>query len=188
MATMLAAQKTTAAPGLELREISVPRPGPNELLVKVRAASICGTDVHIYHWDAPWNNGRIAPPRTMGHEVCGEVAEVGSGVTKFQKGDLVSAESHIYCGACGRCRKGNGHICEKLKFFGVEADGFWADFAIIPEQNAWKNPPDMPPEMAKMLFEETRRAVLRGESLEEFLSRLTGGGLPGRKRRKGRRR
>lgn len=147
---MKAIRKMTEGPGLDLVSIPVPEPEPHEALVKVRACSMCGTDVHIYNWEHPWSEGRINPPRTIGHEVCGEVVRVGREVTLVKEGDLVSAESHIFDGTCMQCRMGNMHICQNLQFFGVDVDGFFAEYAIIPETNVWKNPPDMPVEIATL--------------------------------------
>lgn len=147
---MKAVRKMKKAPGLGLADIPVPVPKGYEVLVKVKACSLCGTDVHIYDWEHPWSEGRIFPPRTIGHEICGEVIETGSGVALVQEGDLVSAESHIFDGKCMQCRMGNMHICENLKFFGVDVDGFFAEYAVIPETNVWKNPDDMKPEIATL--------------------------------------
>ncbi|MDD1745813.1 MAG: L-threonine 3-dehydrogenase [Candidatus Methanoperedens sp.] len=147
---MKAIRKIKEGPGLEIVDISVPGPEDHEVLVKVKACSMCGTDVHIYNWEHPWSGGRIKPPRTIGHEVCGEVVEIGDEVTLVQEGDLVSAESHIFDGKCMQCRMGNMHICENLKFFGVDVDGFFAEYAVIPETNVWKNTPDMPFEIATL--------------------------------------
>ncbi len=160
--TMQAVRKLKAEPGFEFVEIPVPEPGPTDLLIKIRATSMCGTDVHIYNWEPPWSTGRFVPPKTLGHEVCGEVVEVGSSVnslqssvsgsqfSEFQIGDSVSAESHIACGACDQCQNGNGHICRNLKFFSIDTDGFWADYAILPAVSAWKNPKTMRPEIATL--------------------------------------
>jgi threonine 3-dehydrogenase len=147
---MKAVRKIKEGPGLELMDIPVPEPADHEVLVKVKACSMCGTDVHIYNWEHPWSEGRIIPPRTIGHEVCGEVIEIGKDVTLVREGDVVSAESHIFDGKCMQCRRGNMHICEDLKFFGVDVDGFFAEYAVIPETNVWKNPPDMPAEIATL--------------------------------------
>jgi len=136
--------------GLELVTTRIPEPREHEVLVKVKACSMCGTDVHIYKWEHPWSEGRIKPPRTIGHEMCGEVVETGSEVTLVREGDIVSAESHIFDGKCMQCRMGNMHICQNLKFFGVDVDGFFAEYAVIPETNIWKNPPDMPVEIATL--------------------------------------
>jgi threonine 3-dehydrogenase len=147
---MKAVRKIEEGPGLELVDIPVPEPQDHEVLVKVKACSMCGTDVHIYDWEHPWSEGRITPPRTIGHEVCGEVIEIGDDVTLVSEGDLVSAESHIFDGKCMQCRMGNMHICENLRFFGVDVDGFFAEYAVIPETNVWKNPPDMPAQIATL--------------------------------------
>jgi len=147
---MRAVRKTKEGQGLELVDIPIPDPEDHEVLVKVGACSLCGTDVHIYNWEHPWSEGRIKPPRTTGHEVCGEVVKTGKDVTLVQEGDLVSAESHIFDGKCMQCRMGNMHICQNLKFFGVDVDGFFAEYAIIPETNIWKNSPDMPVEIATL--------------------------------------
>lgn len=150
MAEMRAVRKLRPAQGFELAAVEVPRPGAGELLIKVKATSLCGTDVHIYNWEPPWSQGRFLPPKTLGHEVCGEVLDMGQGVAGFQKGDSVSAESHIYCSSCRQCGMGNQHICEQLKFFSIDTDGFWAEYAVLPVQNAWKNPPGMKPEIATL--------------------------------------
>ncbi len=148
--TMIAVRKMKSAPGLEMRETPVPKPAEGELLIKVNACSMCGTDIHIYNWDPPWSTGRFVPPKTLGHEVCGTVIEKGKKAKNIEIGDLVSAESHIYCGRCAQCKAGNGHICENLKFFSIDTDGFFADYAILPVQNAWKNPKNMKPEIATL--------------------------------------
>lgn len=150
MSSMQAVCKLKPGVGFELKEVSVPKPKQGELLVKVKATSLCGTDVHIYNWEPPWSEGRYVPPKIMGHEVCGEIIETGKGVNGFSVGDSVSAESHIYDGTCAQCMLGNQHICENLKFFSIDTDGFWAEFAIIPQQNAWKNPKTLKPEIATL--------------------------------------
>ncbi len=150
MDTMKAVRKMKEGPGLDIAMTRTPVPEEHEVLVKIRACSLCGTDVHIYNWEHPWSEGRIVPPRTIGHEVCGEVVEVGSSVTLVQEGDMVSAESHIFDGICMQCRMGNMHICSNLRFFGVDVDGFFAEYAVIPEANTWKNPPDMPVDIATL--------------------------------------
>lgn len=147
MAKMKAIMKPKAAPGAELVEVDVPKAGPTDLLVKVKATSICGTDVHIYNWDA-WAQGRIKPPLVFGHEFCGEVLEVGSLVTGFAQGDFISAESHIPCGYCYQCRNDQQHICGNLKILGVDTQGCFADYVALPAVCAWKNSKSMPPETA----------------------------------------
>ncbi|MCX6816201.1 MAG: L-threonine 3-dehydrogenase [Candidatus Aenigmarchaeota archaeon] len=149
MDRMIAVRKIKSAPGFELSEVEVPTPGKNDLLVEVQACSMCGTDIHIYNWEPPWSTGRFIPPKTIGHEVCGKIIDKGSSVNGFDIGDLVSAESHIYCGECDQCKAGNGHICRNLKFFSIDTDGFFAKYAIIPVQNAWKSN-GMKPEIATL--------------------------------------
>jgi threonine 3-dehydrogenase len=144
---MKAVVKPGRAPGLELTSAPVPACGPTDVLVKVRAASICGTDLHIYRWDK-WAQGRLKPPLIVGHEVCGEVVERGSLVAEPNVGDFVSLESHIVCNTCQYCRTGRGHICQRTSLIGVDRDGGFAEYIVIPAQNAWVNPPDTPVEVA----------------------------------------
>ncbi len=106
----------------------------NEVLIKILATSICGTDVHIYKWDK-WSAGRVNPPNIMGHEFAGEVVEVGRKVTKVKKGDMVSAETHLVCGTCEYCKRGEYHICENTKIIGVDTDGCFAEYIKMPEFN-----------------------------------------------------
>jgi threonine 3-dehydrogenase len=150
MPTMHAVIKAAAAPGLTWGCAEIPLVGPDDLLVKVRAVSICGTDLHIRRWDT-WAMHRVQPPLIVGHEMCGEVAEVGERVTNVAVGDFVSAESHIVCGVCYQCRTGNAHICRNTRILGVDTDGVFAEYVRIPAANAWRNPPDMPPELATLM-------------------------------------
>lgn len=148
---MKAVRKLEAKPGFSLADIPEPSPGKGELLIDVQATSMCGTDIHIYNWEPPWSEGnRFVPPKTMGHEVAGKVIQVGKAVEGFQEGDLVSAESHIWDGTCPMCLMKNYHICQNVKFFSIDTDGFWAEKAIIPQQNAWKNPASLPAEIATL--------------------------------------
>jgi threonine 3-dehydrogenase len=149
MKGMMAVRKMKPAPGLEMTEAEIPKIGPNDVLIKVKACSLCGTDVHIYKWDAPWNT-RVKPPRTLGHEVCGDIVEIGKNVTSFAVGDYISAESHIADGKCFQCRIGNQHICLNMKLLGVDVDGAFAEYVSLPEANLWKNPKNMPPEVATL--------------------------------------
>ncbi len=146
---MMAIMKAKPAYGAELVEVDIPKPGPGEVLIKVLATTICGTDLHIYEWNE-WAQSRIKPPQIMGHEVAGEVVEVGPGVDDLHVGDYISAETHIVCGKCYQCRTGNYHVCQNTKIFGVDMDGVFAEYAIVPAQNAWKNPKGMPPEYASL--------------------------------------
>jgi threonine 3-dehydrogenase len=144
---MLAVRKVAPRPGAEACTIDVPAVGPMDVLVDVRAASICGTDRHVYHWDA-WAQGRVKPPLTFGHECAGVVAEVGPLVTSVAPGDLVSVETHIPCQRCRACRTGLMHVCERLQILGVDREGCFAEKVVIPEICAWKNPGDMDPRVA----------------------------------------
>ena len=163
-ATMLAVVKPTASPGAEIREVPIPQFGPREVLVKVKVASICGTDLHIYNWDR-WAQGRIHPPLIPGHEFCGEVAAFGSEVTSVKEGDFVSAEMHVACGKCLQCRTGDAHVCQNVKIIGVDANGAFAEYVVIPESNIWKLDPAIPQEYASILdpLGNAVHTVLAGE-------------------------
>jgi threonine 3-dehydrogenase len=146
-ATMSALVKARPAPGAELMRVPVPQIGPRDVLIRVAAASICGTDLHIYTWD-PWAQGRFHPPMVFGHEFCGYVAAVGEDVTRLSPGTFVAAESHIVCGDCFECRHGMEHICKQVQITGVDRPGAFAEYIAIPEQNAWPTDPRFPPEIA----------------------------------------
>ncbi|HDQ35000.1 MAG TPA: L-threonine 3-dehydrogenase, partial [Chloroflexi bacterium] len=151
MAQMQAVAKLQAGPGMELIQKEVPEIGPRDVLIKVQATSICGTDVHIYKWDR-WSQGRIKPPLIVGHEFTGEIIAVGEQVRLDEPGvgDYVSAESHIVCGVCQQCRLGMGHICPNTRIIGVDIDGCYAEYVAIPVENAWRNPSDMPVPVASL--------------------------------------
>ncbi len=161
---MLAVVKAEAAPGADIRDVKVPEIGLTDVLVKVKVASVCGTDLHIYNWD-PWAQHRIHPPLIPGHEFCGEVAAVGAEVTTVKEGDFVSAEMHVNCGKCYQCRTGEGHICQNVKIIGVDADGAFAEYVRIPESNIWKLDPAIPLEYASILdpLGNAVHTVLAGE-------------------------
>src|SRR2546421_6183983 len=146
---MRALRKQRPGPGAELVEVPVPEPGPGEVLLKVAAASICGTDVHIYRWNV-WAARRLRPPVTFGHEVAGEVVAAGPEVHHVPVGAFVSAEGHVFCGFCPQCRKGRMHICERLRILGVDFDGGFAEYVVIPERNAWEVDPRIPPDVASI--------------------------------------
>src|SRR5450432_3298031 len=162
--TMLAVVKAEAAPGAEVREVKIPNYGRTDVLVKVKVASICGTDLHIYEWDR-WAQGRIHPPLIPGHEFCGEVAAFGSEVTSVKEGDFVSAEMHVACGKCVQCRTGDAHICQNVKIIGVDSNGAFAEYVVIPESNIWKLDPAIPQEYASILdpLGNAVHSVLAGE-------------------------
>ena len=133
---MKALVKAIQGPGLELTEVPEPEPGPGDVLVRVLRTGICGTDLHIQSWDE-WAAKEIEPPLVVGHEFVGEVVEVGAAVTKVKVGDLVSGEGHLICGMCRNCRAGRRHLCANTVGLGVHTDGAFAEYAVLPEQNAW---------------------------------------------------
>ena len=147
---MWAIRKLEAGPGLSLDETPVPVPGDDDVLIRVEAASLCGTDLHIFRWD-DWAANRIRPPLTLGHEFAGTVAEVGRNVRSVAPGDYVSAESHVTCGICFHCRTGQAHMCEQTQILGVDRDGAFAEFVVVPESVIWPNDrTKLPPEIAAL--------------------------------------
>ena len=144
---MRALVKTKAAPGLELVDVPKPSAGPGQVVVRVLATSLCGTDNHIYRWDE-WAQGRIHPPRIIGHELCGEVVEAGPGVAAVAVGDYVAAESHITCAVCFQCRTGNAHVCKNYRILGIDEDGSYAEYVRLPERVLWKTSREIQPEFA----------------------------------------
>ena len=125
--------------GTEIRECPVPEPGPDEILIRVGAAAICGTDKHIYHWD-PSIRDSVKPPRVYGHEFCGFIEKFGARAHRpeLHEGDYVSAEMHVVCGECPQCRSGNGHICIRTRIYGLHEDGAFAEFVKVPASNVIK--------------------------------------------------
>lgn len=147
---MLAVVKEKAAPGITLKQVPVPKPKKDEVLVKVIYASICGTDIGIYDW-IPWAEGHIKPPTIIGHEIVGKVLEINSKQkTHIKVGDLVSSETHIFCNDCYQCSIKNYHICEKMQLFGIGRNGSFAQYATIPVKTTWKNDPAIPLEAMSM--------------------------------------
>lgn len=132
---MRAIAKLRAGPGLQLTEVPRPEPGINDVLIKVRRTSICGTDVHIYNWDA-WAGATIKPPMVIGHEFVGTIEEVGANVQGYKPGDLVDGEGHIVCGRCRNCLAGRRHLCRDTKGVGVNRDGAFAEYLCLPATNA----------------------------------------------------
>jgi threonine 3-dehydrogenase len=162
-ATMKALRKVRPARGAAVEPVAVPTIGPTDVLVRVRAASICGTDLHIYDWD-PWSASRIRPPMTFGHEFCGHIEKIGEEVYSVKAGDFVSAEMHVNCGVCRACRTGQMHVCQDVKILGVDADGCFAEFVRIPVRNLWKIDPEIPEHYAAILdpLGNAVHAVLEG--------------------------
>jgi len=147
---MHAIMKTKKALGAETRMVDVPKIGKKEVLVKVKAASICGTDVHIWEWNE-WAQNRIKKiPLIIGHEFAGEVVEVGNDVETIAVGDMVSAETHIVDGTCYQCRTDRMHVCQHMQILGLDRDGAFAEYVALPEKNAWKNDPKLDPYIASI--------------------------------------
>jgi threonine 3-dehydrogenase len=142
--------KLRPEPGIWLREEEIPEIGPNDLLIRVRLSSICGTDVHIYDWDA-WASRTIPVPMTVGHEYMGTVAAIGSEVQGFEIGDRVSGEGHITCGHCRNCRAGRRHLCRNAVGVGVDRPGSFAEYLALPAINAFKLPDNVPDDLAAIL-------------------------------------
>ena len=147
---MKALMKTEKAPGAKVMDVDVPEIGLNDVLLKMKAAAICGSDIHIYEW-SPFAQARVKPPMIFGHEGCGEVVKVGDQVTSVAVGDLVAVETHIPCGECYMCQTGWQHICEKMAIVGVHTDGVFAEYARIPAVCCWKLPKDTNPDLGAIL-------------------------------------
>jgi threonine 3-dehydrogenase len=146
---MKAVRKMTAAKGLAMQEIPIPTLGPQDALIKIDAAGICGTDYHIYSWDK-WSQNRIKPPLTLGHEFIGTVAKVGEEVHHITPGDRVSGEGHIVCGHCNFCRTGQAHICQTVEIIGVDREGCFAEYLAMPVDNLWPVPDEIPDKFASI--------------------------------------
>jgi threonine 3-dehydrogenase len=146
---MRALRKAGPGPGLELVDAPVPAPGAGEILVEVAAASICGTDLHIYEWNS-WAEKRLRPPVIPGHEVAGHVVATGPEVHHIKRGAFVSAEGHVFCGFCPQCRRGRMHTCERMRILGVDFDGGFAQYVVLPERNAWEVDHRIPPDIASI--------------------------------------
>ncbi len=142
-ATMQAVVKARSEPGLEMQEVPVPEVGPNDVRIRVQRASICGTDVHIYNWDA-WAQKTIPVPLVIGHEFVGVVDRVGNAVTDFKEGELVTTEGHIVCGHCRNCLAGRRHLCPNTKGIGVNRPGGFAEYVSVPYTNIWRCDPSIP--------------------------------------------
>lgn len=144
---MKAIAKVRAAPGADLIDVDEPSVKRGHVKVRVMRTSVCGTDFHIYNWDE-WSAKRIQPPRIIGHEMCGVIEEVGPGVADRKVGDYVASESHIVCGQCMQCRRKQGHVCSNTRILGVDVDGIFAPYVVVPAANARPTPTAVPPEVA----------------------------------------
>src|SRR5512136_616460 len=144
---MKALMKREAAPGLWLVDVPEPRIGINDVLIKVGRTGICGTDVHIYNWDA-WAQKTIPVPMVVGHEFVGEIVEVGSNVADFRPGDIVSGEGHVVCGRCRNCLAGRRHLCAHSMGIGVNRPGAYAEYLSLPMTNVWLMDKSIPLDVA----------------------------------------
>jgi len=149
--------KAEAEPGIWMQDVPVPEIGPNDVLIRVRKASICGTDIHIWNWDA-WSQKTIKVPMVIGHEFMGEIAKLGTEVTGFQVGDRVSGEGHITCGHCRNCRAGKRHLCRNTVGLGVNRPGAFAEYVALPAFNVFRVPKEIPDDIASF-FDPLGNAV-----------------------------
>ncbi len=154
---MKALLKTKPGPGAAYQETPDLSIRPDELLIKVHRASICGSDLPIYNWNS-WAPQRFKTPSTFGHEFCGTVAEVGASAHDFKKGDFISVESHIFCGVCYQCQNGQRHVCREMKIIGVDGAGGFGQYAAVPARCAWKHSDDALRDLGS-LFEPFGNAV-----------------------------
>ncbi|MCQ3829459.1 L-threonine 3-dehydrogenase [Microbulbifer elongatus] len=154
---MKALSKLKSEPGIWMTDVEVPKPGHNDLLIKIRKTAICGTDMHIYNWDE-WSQKTIPVPMVVGHEYVGEVVGMGQEVAGFKVGDRVSGEGHITCGHCRNCRAGRRHLCRNTYGVGVDRQGAFAEYLVIPALNAFKIPDNISDELAS-IFDPFGNAV-----------------------------
>lgn len=154
---MRALVKSTPSAGLELREMPMPSVGINDVLIRVRKAGICGTDLHIEAWDA-WAREHIETPLIVGHEFVGEIVEVGANVSDFHPGEIVSGEGHVVCGRCRHCLAGRRHLCAHTIGLGVGRDGAFAEFVVLPMTNVWHQWPGIDEDVAA-IFDPFGNAV-----------------------------
>jgi len=172
---MYAIVKRRREPKAEISTVDMPKIKRNEVLVKVKAASICGTDIHIWDWNE-WAQNRLKKfPIIFGHEVTGEVVEVGADVTNVQVGDVISAETHIVDGTCYQCRTDRMHVCQNMQILGVDRDGVFAEYFALPERNAWKNAPHLDPAVAAIQepLGNAVQAVLPKDHVEDIAGKNT---------------
>ncbi len=132
---------------MEIIDAPEPQVGPGQVKIRLEAASVCGTDLHIYSWD-PWAAGRVHPVRIIGHEFCGRIVEVGPDVADRQVGQFVASESHIVCGHCRQCLQGQAHVCVNTRILGVDVDGGFAEYVVVPKDNARPTDSSVPKEHA----------------------------------------
>lgn len=173
---MKALVKKSAEPGIWLEDVAEPKPGPRDLLIKIKKTAICGTDIHIYNWD-DWSQKTISVPMTIGHEYVGEVVAVGNGVEDFVVGERVSGEGHIVCGHCRNCLAGTRHLCRNTVGVGVNRDGCFAEYLVLPASNGFKLPDAVEDDVASILdpFGNATHATLSFDLVGEDVL-ITGAG------------
>jgi threonine 3-dehydrogenase len=154
---MKALVKAKPQPGLWLQEVPVPQIGINDVLIQVLKTGICGTDLHIYNWDA-WSQKTVPVPLVIGHEFTGRVVEVGSNVKDFHPGDVVSGEGHVVCGRCRNCLAGRRHLCKDTQGIGVNRPGAFAEYLALPMTNVWAHDPSIPRDV-QSIFDPFGNAV-----------------------------
>src|ERR1043166_9527914 len=154
---MKALIKSESRPGLWLGDVPEPRPGINDVLIRVDRTGLCGTDLHIYKWDS-WAQKTIPVPMVVGHEFAGEIVEIGSNVTDFHPGDLVSGEGHVVCGRCRNCMAGRRHLCADTRGIGVNRTGAFAEHIALPMTNVWLHHRDVNRDVAS-IFDPFGNAV-----------------------------
>ncbi|MPZ94818.1 MAG: L-threonine 3-dehydrogenase [Propionibacteriales bacterium] len=154
---MRALVKQSAGPGLQLVERPEPVSGPGEVKIRVERAGLCGTDLHLEQWD-DWAATVVKPPLVLGHEFFGEIVGLGEGVTEVEVGQKASGEGHVVCGSCRNCRAGRRHVCIRTSSVGVNRDGAFADYVVIPASNVWVQPDDMDPDLGAV-FDPLGNAV-----------------------------
>ena len=149
MTSMTAVVKAAAGPGAEIDQVEIPEPAGAEVLIEVAASSICGTDVHIFDWNE-WAQRHIHPPRVFGHEMSGRIVATGPDVHDLKPGTFVAAETHVVDHTCRQCRLGLYHLCENTQVLGVDRDGSFARYVLLPAENCWRNAPGLSPEVAAL--------------------------------------
>ncbi len=179
MKTMKALVKSKPERGIWMEEVPIPELGVNDILIKIKKTAICGTDLHIYRWDE-WSQKTIKTPMTIGHEYVGTVAEMGKGVTDFKIGDRVTGEGHIACGHCRNCRRGKKHVCENTIGIGVNRDGAFAEYVVVPASNVMKMSNQIPDDMLAIMdpFGNATHTALSFPLIGEDVL-VTGAGLIG---------
>ncbi len=149
MTSMTAVVKATAGPGAEIDQVAIPEPKGKDVLIEVAASSICGTDVHIFDWNE-WAQRHIHPPMVFGHEMSGRIVATGPEVKDLKPGTFVAAETHVVDHTCRQCRRGLYHLCENTRVLGVDRNGSFARYVLLPAENCWRNAPGLSPEVAAL--------------------------------------